>query len=96
MEQTALVVVVVQAVPPVRVAWQRVGVEPVDDAPGVVVPGVAADKVVVARQDVPVVVVAEVPGVAVDKVVVNAKQIDWMPGVSDRDHSVCSKEFDLN
>lgn len=95
MEQAAQVVGV-QAALPVQVAWQWVGVELVDDALEAVVPGVAADKVVVARQDVPVVVVAEVPGVAVDRVVVNVKQIDWMPGVSDRDHSVCSKELDLN
>ena len=95
MEQAAQVVGV-QAVPPVQVAWQRPGVGPVDGAPGAAVPGAAADKVVVARQDVPAVVVVEVPGAAVDRVVVNAKQIDWMPGVSDRDHSVCSKEFDLN
>ena len=95
MEQAAQVVGVL-AVPPVQVAWQRAEVGPVDDVPGAVVPGVAADKVVVARQDAPAVVVVEVPGVAVDRVVVNAKQIDWMPGVSDRDHSVCSKELDLN
>ena len=95
MEQAAQVVGV-QAVPPVQVAWQPVRVMPVDDARVPVVPGATADKVVVARQDVPVVEVAEMPGVAADKVVVNVKQIDWMPGVSYRVHSVRRTLFDLN
>ena len=78
----------------VQVAWQPVGVMPVDGVRvPVVVPDVAADRAFVARQDVPVVVV---PGVAADKVVVNVKQMDWMSGVPCRVHSVCSKEFDPN
>ena len=80
----------------VQVAWQLAGVMPVDDARVPVVPGVTADKVVVARQDVPVVEVAEMPGVAADKVVVNVKQMDWMSGVSCRVRSVRRTLFDLN
>lgn len=93
MEQAAQVV----GVQAVQVAWQVVGVMPVDDVRvPVVVPDVAADRAFVARQDVPVAEAAEVPDGAAGRVVANVKQVDWRPGVPDRGHSVCSKEFDPN
>jgi hypothetical protein len=92
MEQAAQVVEV-QAV---QVAWQLAEGEPVDDARVLVAPGVTAGRAAVARQDVPVVGVAEMPGAAADKVVVNVQQVDWMPGVSCRVHSVRRTLLDLN